>query len=50
VAYFLGKIDADHFNQIGWWDGSKAVTGIDRETFERHVRGFYVKIAREVRD
>ena len=48
--YFVEVIDADHFNQIGWWNASEAITGMDREAFERDIREFYVKIARGLRD
>jgi len=30
------KIDAGHFNQIGWWDSGEAITGVDREGFEKN--------------
>ena len=48
--YFVEKIDADHLNQIGWWDRGEAITGVDREGFERIIREIYLKIARELRD
>jgi len=48
--YFVEKIDADHLNQIGWWDRGEAITGLDREDFERTIREIYLKIARELRD
>lgn len=43
--YFLGIMDADHLNQIGWWDASEGSAGIPREDFERGIREFYLKIA-----
>ena len=43
--YFLFKMDADHINQIGWWDRSEAVSGISRDAFERGIREIYVGIA-----
>ena len=49
-ACFLEKIDADHINQIGWWDRSETGTGVDRETFERSIRECYLRIAKELRD
>jgi triacylglycerol lipase len=49
-ACFMRKIDADHLNQIGWWDRGEAVTGVDRETFERGIRQVYVDIAKGLRD
>ena len=48
--YFVEKIDADHLNQIGWWDRGEAITGVDREGFERKIRGIYLKIAMQLRD
>ena len=48
--YFLEKIDADHFNQLGWWDRSEAKSGIDRETFEQNMRDLYVRIASGLKD
>jgi len=48
--YFSGEIDADHLNQIGWWDRSEGITGIDRETFEKNIRAFYLRIAEGLRD
>jgi len=49
-AYFLEKIDADHFNQLGWWDRGEARAGMDRETFEKNMRDLYVRIARGLTD
>lgn len=48
--YFVEKIDADHFNQIGWWDRGEAITGMNRERFERNIREIYLKIARRLRE
>ncbi|MFH1351740.1 MAG: hypothetical protein ABII26_12525 [Pseudomonadota bacterium] len=44
-SYFLGEMDADHLNQIGWWDRSEAIAGMDRETFEKNIRDLYLKLA-----
>lgn len=49
-AYLLEKIDADHFNQLGWWDRGEAKAGIDRETFEKDMRNLYVRIAKGLTD
>ncbi len=46
----MEKIDADHLNQIGWWDRGEAITGVDREGFERKIREIYLKITRDLRD
>lgn len=43
--YFLGIMDADHLNQIGWWDGAEASEGIGKEEFERGIREWYVRLA-----
>jgi triacylglycerol lipase len=48
--YFVEEIDADHFNQIGWWDGAEALGGTDRATFEKRIQEFYLRIARRLRD
>ena len=49
-AYFLEKIDADHFNQLGWWDWGEAKAGMDRETFEKNMRDLYLRIAQGLTD
>jgi triacylglycerol lipase len=49
-AYFVEVIDADHFNQLGWWDRGEAAAGKERETYERDIREFYLRIARGLRD
>lgn len=43
--YLVEVMDADHLNQIGWWDRSESITGVDREAFERTVRQLYLEIA-----
>ncbi len=48
--YFVEILDADHLNQIGWWDRGEATTGMDRVAFETHIREIYLKIARGLRD
>jgi len=47
--YLLERLDADHFDQIGWWDGSKG-TWMDKEAFERRIRQFYVRISSGLKD
>ncbi|MBW2028293.1 MAG: hypothetical protein JRH06_13625 [Deltaproteobacteria bacterium] len=47
-SYFRERIDADHFNQIGWWDRGEAAAGIDRKTFEKNIINFYVKLATDL--
>jgi len=44
------KMDADHFNQIGWWDPSEAGSGRDREAFEAGIRKVYLDIAKGLKD
>ncbi len=48
--YFIKKIDADHLNQIGWWNRSELRAGIDRKTFERRIQDVYLEIARGLGD
>ena len=48
--YFLKKIEADHYNQIGWWNRGKAKVGIDRETFENQIKKLYLEIARGLKE
>lgn len=43
--FFLGIMDADHLNQIGWWEGSEGKAGFRREEFERGIRDYYHSIA-----
>jgi triacylglycerol lipase len=47
--YLLERLDADHFDQIGWWDGSKAAW-MDKEAFERRIRKFYLRISGGLKD
>jgi triacylglycerol lipase len=48
--YFLKTMDADHFNQVGWWNQSEAKAGIDRVTFEQRIKDIYLEIARGLKD
>jgi triacylglycerol lipase len=48
--YLLGLMDADHINQIGWWDRSESQTGVSREDFEQGIREVYLRIARTLSD
>jgi len=43
--YLLDIVDADHLNQIGWWDSAEASAGIGKEEFERSIREWYVRLA-----
>ena len=47
---FLGLIDADHLNQIGWWEANEGKAGYPREEYEQSIRDFYVRIASGLRD
>ncbi len=48
--YHLRTIDADHLNQIGWWDRGELRAGLDRETFEAGIRRIYLDIAAVLED
>ena len=48
--YSLGLIDADHLNQIGWWEANEGKAGFPREEYERSIRDFYVEIASGLKD
>jgi triacylglycerol lipase len=48
--YFLQKLDADHLNQIGWWDRGGALGATDRQTFEERIGEVYLGIARGLKD
>jgi len=43
--FLLEVIDADHLNQIGWWDAGEGKAGRPREAFERGIRDVYLKLA-----
>ncbi len=44
-AYFVRKIDADHLNQIGWWNKGQAQAGLDRKAFQKKIQQIYLDIA-----
>ncbi len=44
--YLVDVIDADHLNQIGWWDGGRAMGTSDRKVFEQRIKEFYLTLAR----
>ena len=47
--YFQGILPWDHLNLTGWWTPSRMAAGdFSPRRFERGVRDFYVRIAREV--
>ena len=48
--YFVETLDADHFNQIGWWETGEADTSMDKASFEKNIREIYLKIARGLED
>jgi hypothetical protein len=48
-VYFVEKMDADHLNIIGWWNRGGAFAGADRETFEKNIREFYVRMAKSLK-
>jgi len=45
-----GKIDADHFNQIGLWNRGEAKAGRDKKSFEKWIQGVYLEIAGGLKD
>ena len=48
--YFLQKLDADHLNQIGWWDRGGALGTKDPQIFEKLIGKVYLDIARGLKD
>jgi triacylglycerol lipase len=58
--YFKGRIDADHLNEVGWWDESELGPRLfpptflerraDRKEMEARIRELYLEIARDLRD
>lgn len=46
--YLVDIIDADHLNQIGWWDGRRAMGTSKREVFEQRIKEFYLSLARNI--
>ena len=48
--YFLKKIEADHYNQIGWWNRGKTKAGIDRKICEDQIKELYLEIARGLKE
>jgi triacylglycerol lipase len=57
--YFRGRIDADHLNEVGWWDDNDLGPRLfpptiverwaDRDEMEARVRNLYLEIARDLR-
>ncbi len=43
--YLTEVIDADHLNQIGWWDPNEIGYSEGRESFEAGIRDTYLRIA-----
>lgn len=48
--YLLKKIDADHYNMIGWWNRSKTKAGMSKKIFEKQIKALYLEIARGLKD
>lgn len=46
----LETLDADHWNEIGWWDRGEGRSGVDRETFEAGIRTAYLRIVQPLAD
>jgi len=43
--FLLEVIDAEHLNQIGWWDHCEGKAGRPRQAFEKGIRNVYLKLA-----
>ncbi len=43
--YHLATIDADHLNQIGWWNCGEGRAGVSRKEFESRIQDFYLRLA-----
>ncbi len=46
--YFVKKIEADHLNEVGWWDVRDRRIRLDPEGFAKRIRDFYLEIARSL--
>ncbi len=44
--YFKKTIDADHLNQLGWWDRGESLAGLTRLTFKKRIQAVYLDIAK----
>ncbi|MCF8062572.1 MAG: hypothetical protein K9M82_08665 [Deltaproteobacteria bacterium] len=44
-GFHLATIDADHLNEIGWWDLGEGRAGVSRKAFESRIRRFYLELA-----
>lgn len=42
--YLIEVIEADHLNQIGWWNKEESLSGLMREEFENKIREFYLRL------
>jgi len=42
---FVEKIEADHLNEIGWWDVTDMSIQRDLAGFEERIQNFYIRIA-----
>nr|HID59877.1 hypothetical protein [Desulfobacterales bacterium] len=47
--FFKGTIDADHLNQIGWWDRGELSNHRDKKGFRTQVKNFYLGIASDLK-
>lgn len=48
--YLIKVWDADHLNQIGWWDSGEKRAGMGRDAFEEGIRLKYVELAQTLTD
>ncbi|MCD6416524.1 MAG: hypothetical protein J7M08_07500 [Planctomycetes bacterium] len=46
--YFEERIEADHLNEIGWWDPTDLEITRNLEAFQKRIRDFYLRIARSL--
>jgi len=46
TSVHAGTVDADHLNQIGWWDPDEWPDGDRRDAMEKRIKRLYVDIAR----
>jgi len=43
--YHIATINADHLNQIGWWNRGEGRAGVPRKEFETRIQDFYLELA-----
>jgi len=48
--FHLRTLDADHLNEIGWWNLGEKRAGVSRREFESRIRRFYLDLAEGLED